>query len=191
MRITRLGVPRCARSGPRPTRRLGKAARRRGVLTLSLQGTTIAGTEGRNVPMQLRATPAMQAAIAARLQPKAEPDAPRGAAKPRPVAAEQPAPKPQPPTPGSDEPRRARNERYKRTRDLLQRRWPEIFGWARPLAIGIHRDLERELDGEISRKDLDRFLCYWVRRPAYKKALAAGTPRVNLDGEPVSNGHKT
>lgn len=107
----------------------------------------------------------------------------RAAAAARPIV--QPAqlrkkPKPPPLTP--EEIRKAAN---KRTHDLLRTRWPAIFTWARPLKIGIDRDISAALGEEISRRQLRLFLAGWCRRPAYLKALEAGVPRVGLDGEVI------
>ena len=69
--------------------------------------------------------------------------------------------------------------------DVLRRRWPLVFSWARPLAIGIHLDIQAALGDEVKRKDLRDFFYRWVHRAPYLAAVARGEPRVGLDGEPV------
>ena len=69
--------------------------------------------------------------------------------------------------------------------DVLRRRWPLVFSWARPLAIGIHLDVQAALGDEVKRKDLRDFFYRWVHRDPYLAAVARGEPRVGLDGEPV------
>lgn len=72
---------------------------------------------------------------------------------------------------------------YKRVRDMLAARYPLIFSYARPLKVGIHRDLRAAIpEDELSTTDLRHFLYKWVRRPPYLDALARGVRRVDLEG---------
>ena len=74
-------------------------------------------------------------------------------------------------------------ERFIRVRGLLQARYPQIFSWGRPLAIGIDQKLrEAFTEEELPTADLKVFLRTWVHRKAYRAALARGDRRVNLDG---------
>ena len=66
---------------------------------------------------------------------------------------------------------------------MLQARYPQIFSWGRPLAIGIDQKLrEAFTEEELPTADLKVFLRTWVHRKAYRVALARGDRRVNLDG---------
>jgi sRNA-binding protein len=74
-------------------------------------------------------------------------------------------------------------EEYQHTHQLLERRWPLIFGFARPLRIGIFKILRDELGrAEVTDTALKQFLKVWTLRPAYRAALKRGDRRVNLDG---------
>jgi hypothetical protein len=125
--------------------------------------------------MRLNASPSMQAAAAARSAPTPKPIAPT------PQLQE----KTKPPELTPEGRRRANHDRYKRVHDVLRRRWPLVFSWARPLAIGIHLDVQAVLGDEVKRKDLRDFFYRWVHRDPYLAAVARGEPRVGLDGEPV------
>ena len=70
-----------------------------------------------------------------------------------------------------------------RARGVLQARYPQIFSWGRPLAIGIDQKLRGAFtEEELPTADLKVFLRTWVHRKAYRAALARGDRRVNLDG---------
>ena len=123
---------------------------------------------------KLTAPPALRAKLAL---PIAEPPAPEQ--KPLlPVAA-----------PIADQPlkcerKRALNrERYLRAHRLLASRWPAIFGAARPLAIGIDKQVRAILsEEELSGAELRVFFYRWTHRVPYRAALERGDRRVNLDG---------
>lgn len=55
----------------------------------------------------------------------------------------------------------------------------------RPLKIGIFEDLQLLLAGEFPPELISRFLRDWCRRPAYRRAVAAGGARYDLDGQPA------
>jgi sRNA-binding protein len=69
----------------------------------------------------------------------------------------------------------------------LRERFPKAFASdpeaIMPLALGIHREL---MSLGYHRKALYKALMIHTDSPTYLAALAAGKPRVNLDGEPVS-----
>lgn len=74
-------------------------------------------------------------------------------------------------------------ERFKATQRLVSARYPMIFSWGRPLAVGIRERLrEAFTEDELGDGDLRAFLKWWCRRPAYRAALERGDRRVNLDG---------
>jgi sRNA-binding protein len=119
------------------------------------------------------------------------------ASRPPPVSAPPPPPSPEPtsPAPASTvtaEPARKRRRHlitpaeyavFRQVRGLLQARYPQIFSWGRPLAIGIDQRLrEAFTEEELPTADLKVFLRIWVRRKAYRAVLARGERRVNLDG---------
>ena len=103
----------------------------------------------------------------------------------RAIAAQPPELAPPPPKPAAG-PRKLTGpsyERFIRVRGLLQARYPQIFSWGRPLAIGIDQKLrEAFTEEELPTADLKVFLRTWVHRKAYRAALARGDHRVNLDG---------
>jgi hypothetical protein len=101
------------------------------------------------------------------------------------------APVPSPPSPAPEPPPEAAKpsapteawQRFRRTQKLLAARYPKIFSWGRPLAIGIDLKLrEAFTEEELPTADLKAFLRVWVRRKPYRAALARGDHRVNLDG---------
>lgn len=72
---------------------------------------------------------------------------------------------------------------YSRVRNMLAKRYPVIFSCARPLKVGIDRDLRAAIpEDELSNAALQHFLYKWVRRAPYRAALARGVRRVDLDG---------
>ena len=110
-------------------------------------------------------------------------------ARPTPV----PAPSPPPPEPPLPEPSakpeqttrsiKAKHARYRCAHGLLVERYPAIFAAARPLAIGVDKQLRDVFsEEELSTANLKAFLRTWVNRKPYRAALARGDRRVNLDG---------
>lgn len=55
----------------------------------------------------------------------------------------------------------------------------------RPLAIGIHDDLRKQVPANISKTSVRWFMSSWTRAWGYRPALAAGGPRYGLDGKPA------
>jgi hypothetical protein len=120
-------------------------------------------------------------------------------AKAKPPKAAKPKPPPAPPRASGEKTAAqiARRKRYRR-KHSAQPSWPEIaamhatlaehypavFAEARPLAIGIHRQILTELGCE--REKLSAALHYWVAQSAYLRAVADGTHRHGLDGAPVA-----
>ena len=139
--------------------------------------------------VKLTATPAMQRAIAARPTPVPAPPP-----APMPTSLAPPPAPPEPPAIADAAAVPARKRRrylitpadytvFRRVRALLQARYPQIFSWARPLAIGIDKPLrEAFTEEELPTADLSVFLKIWVRRKAYRAVLERGDRRVNLDG---------
>ena len=76
----------------------------------------------------------------------------------------------------------AARERNNRVRGILEARYPRLFGFAQPLAVGIDKQITAALGDEITAKDLSGFLGYWTHRAEYQAALARGERRQNLDG---------
>lgn len=62
--------------------------------------------------------------------------------------------------------------------------YPACFDWKapRPLKIGIHQDLVNA--GQVKRAVRNALRAYCSRR-AYLKAMGAGVPRIDLEGQPV------
>jgi len=75
-----------------------------------------------------------------------------------------------------------RKAQNKRIQAILQARWPHLFTYAQPLAIGIWIPLSAAVEDEISKKELRKFLRWWTRRPPYLAAIERGVRRLNLDG---------
>ena len=105
----------------------------------------------------------------------------------------EPPPEPEPPAPstappvdrpsGQDRKRALHRERYKRAHRLLAARWPAIFSAARPLAIGIDKQVRAVVtEEELDTADLRTFFHRWTHRAPYLAALKRGDRRVNLDG---------
>ena len=129
---------------------------------------------------------------------KADPGSPRSAGKLTAISTMRaalstrptPVPAPSPPLPEpSAKPEqatrsiKAKHERYRRAHDLLVERYPAIFAAARPLAIGVDKQLRDAFsEEELPTADLKAFLRTWVNRKPYRAALARGDRRVNLDG---------
>ncbi len=87
-----------------------------------------------------------------------------------------------------------KRERARRTREFLDQliaHYPHCFTRERdamhPLAIGIQKDLRRDLAGDEAFRDtpgwlIRQALALYTRSPAYLDATLAGRPRINLDG---------
>ncbi len=82
---------------------------------------------------------------------------------------------------------------------LLQTRFPALFpakpSDVRPLALGIHQALADRLasDADADPKGIGWALRKWCKLESYKRALARGGDRIDLDGrpvEPVSEEHR-
>jgi hypothetical protein len=159
-------------------------AKRRAALNLFAPSAPPAPRSGK-----LAATPA------ARLAARSNPTIGRYALRPEPVtksaptvtsptAAPSPPPRSSPTAAEIATARRVRNrEIFERVHAILLERYPQIFSCARPLAVGIHRELFAALDGEYSHKSVARYLNAWTTRADYRAALAAGVRRIHLDGE--------
>src|SRR4051812_47709293 len=87
------------------------------------------------------------------------------------------APSPSKPTPSetaaivdaaasATETKRARAARNNAVHKILAERWPRLFSWAQPLAVGIHRQLLAALGDQVDRHELSCFLRMWTRREA-------------------------
>jgi ProQ/FINO family len=98
----------------------------------------------------------------------------------------EPKPKPFAPPVGPSKQERKRalqRQRYLRAHRLLASRWPAVFTAARPLAIGIDKQVRAVLsEEELSAAELRTFFRIWIHRGAYRAALERGDRRVNLDG---------
>jgi ProP effector len=72
---------------------------------------------------------------------------------------------------------------------LLAETYPRCFAVyqarRRPLKIGIHKDILRELDGALTPDELSAALRYYTGNKHYLLALRPGAQRVDLDGEPA------
>lgn len=86
-------------------------------------------------------------------------------------------------------------EQNEKTRAVLTAAFPKAFlpkGYIKkPLKIGIFQDIVN-LGSEISKKRLRNALRDYTSGPLYLKALKAGTPRINLEGDEdgfVSSAH--
>ena len=133
---------------------------------------------------KLSATPAMQRAIGATPPPVSPPSPP---SPPLTLLAPPPSPAEASEPPAAAEPARKRRRYlitpadyavFRRVRALLQVRYPQIFSWARPLAIGIDQRLREALtEEELPTADLSVFLKIWVRRKVYRGALERGERR--------------
>lgn len=179
----------CARSAVKsltPAER----ARRAGVLGIVLPGPP--GPDAPPPPPAPRPSGTARPPIAGKLAAPAALRAKLGL----PVAEPLPAPEPEPelsapstaPPPvdrpsGQDRKRALHRERYKRAHRLLAARWPAIFSAARPLAIGIDKQVRAILaEEELDTADLRTFFHRWTHRAPYQAALERGDRRVNLDG---------
>lgn len=72
---------------------------------------------------------------------------------------------------------------------LLQARFPALFpakpSDVRPLALGIHEAIASRLASDADPKGIGWALRKWCKREGYKRALARGGDRIDLDGRPV------
>ena len=142
-------------------------------------------------------------ALAERLQPVA-PSPPEAPAEPAPPAeATPPGLVPQPgdsETIASNHARTAERQttqnkakvRAKAAKHTLAARLrylaPLVFGdHTVPLKIGIDRDIAAQLAGEAEKATIGRFLRCWTRRSDYLRAVAAGTMRRDLAGNPTGH----
>lgn len=91
----------------------------------------------------------------------------------------------------SDTQKRKRAERTREFLSLLAERYPQCFtrdpNKLRPLAIGIQKDLRRELDADPDLKETPNWLvrqalALYTRSISYKRAILEGRQRINLDG---------
>lgn len=96
---------------------------------------------------------------------------------PAPMAAPAPA------APAGPTKRERRRLALRRTRKLLEERYPFVFSWARPLAVGMFEQIRGAIDeAELSKAELHNFLRWWIALPPYQAAIARGDRRINLDG---------
>lgn len=81
--------------------------------------------------------------------------------------------------------KQSKNQKVNRRNiEKLISRWPDLFcDPPKPLAIGIYDDLMAQLGQKEGHSWLKRGVYSWVNSWSYKKALAAGGARFNLDGE--------
>jgi hypothetical protein len=152
-------------------------ARRAAVLGIVLPGPPAPSAPPPSIPAP-RSNSAVRAPIAGKLTASPALRAKLG----MPVAEPPPQPKPEPPAPPAASPP-SRQKRYRRAHRRLAARWPAIFSAARPLAIGIDKQVRAIIpDDEISTTDLRVFFSVWTHRRPYSAALERGDRRVNLDG---------
>jgi sRNA-binding protein len=75
------------------------------------------------------------------------------------------------------------------TIDVLCARFPRAFfrdgAKRRPLKIEIHFDLAKALDGAIPSLDMRAALKLYTASPWYRRGLAVGAARIDLDGNPA------
>lgn len=71
----------------------------------------------------------------------------------------------------------------------LAERYPACFNWQnpQPLKLGLHRELMATdfQDSGMKLADLKRAMARYCNRPRYLKALRAGVPRIDLQGQPA------
>jgi ProP effector len=135
--------------------------------------------------------PAVQTTSTAKSPP---PPRPSGVAPRKPRAAS-PSPTAQPTLPAETDsatPRPSYKERQRlaarNIRQEMKKRWPQIFDVSgeeiKPLKVGIQRDIAEQFPG-TARYIIWQAIAQWQRehQEMYLKALAAGGPRYNLDGQ--------
>ncbi|MBM6552170.1 ProQ/FINO family protein [Marinomonas ostreistagni] len=95
---------------------------------------------------------------------------------------------PEKPALSAEEKRRQKNQKNnRRLIRLLEERYPKAFDWnnPRPLKVGIDKDMV--LDEEFNASKQKRAMAAYVRSDRYKKCLQSGQPRIDLEGNPVSD----
>lgn len=88
----------------------------------------------------------------------------------------------------AEEKRRQKNQKNnRRLIKLLEERYPKAFDWnnPRPLKVGIDKDMT--LDEEFNASKQKRAMAAYTRSDRYKKCLLSGQPRIDLEGNAVSN----
>lgn len=97
----------------------------------------------------------------------------------------------QPPATASltpDQKRRQKNQKNnRRLIKMLEERYPKAFDWnqPKPLKVGIDKDMT--LDDDFNASKQKRALAAYTRSDRYKKCLQTGQPRIDLEGNPVSD----
>ncbi|GAB3486161.1 ProQ/FINO family protein [Marinomonas epiphytica] len=84
--------------------------------------------------------------------------------------------------------RRQKNQKNnRRLIKMLEERYPKAFDWnqPKPLKVGIDKDMV--LDEEFNASKQKRALAAYTRSDRYKKCLQTGQPRIDLEGNPVSD----
>lgn len=95
---------------------------------------------------------------------------------------------PEKPALSAEEKRRQKNQKNnRRLIRLLEERYPKAFDWnnPRPLKVGIDKDMV--LDEEFNASKQKRAMAAYVRSDRYKKCLQSGQPRIDLEGNAVSD----
>lgn len=88
----------------------------------------------------------------------------------------------------AEEKRRQKNQKNnRRLIKLLEERYPKAFDWnnPRPLKVGIDKDMT--LDEEFNASKQKRAMAAYTRSDRYKKCLLSGQPRIDLEGNAVSD----
>ncbi|SBS34021.1 ProP effector [Marinomonas aquimarina] len=88
----------------------------------------------------------------------------------------------------AEEKRRQKNQKNnRRLIKLLEERYPKAFDWnnPRPLKVGIDKDMV--LDEEFNASKQKRAMAAYTRSDRYKKCLLSGQPRIDLEGNAVSD----
>ena len=88
----------------------------------------------------------------------------------------------------AEEKRRQKNQKNnRRLIKLLEERYPKAFDWnnPRPLKVGIDKDMV--LDEQFNASKQKRAMAAYTRSDRYKKCLLSGQPRIDLEGNAVSN----
>ncbi|MCC8369718.1 MAG: ProQ/FinO family protein, partial [Rickettsia endosymbiont of Oxypoda opaca] len=76
---------------------------------------------------------------------------------------------------------------YKQVLKLLQTKYPLCFSIpAKPLAIGIHKEIIATEKEYFSNQQIRRFFKRYCSNKRYKKLLIEGKQRFNLNGTPAS-----
>ncbi|WP_052691127.1 ProQ/FINO family protein [Rickettsia endosymbiont of Ixodes pacificus] len=76
---------------------------------------------------------------------------------------------------------------YKQVLKLLQTKYPLCFAMkAKPLAIGIHKEIIDTEKENFSKQQIHRFFRRYCSDKRYKKLLVEGKQRFNLDGTPAT-----